>query len=90
MALEDMVRNYEEGAGLLRVCRARIETARQRVEVITANLDGSGKATLSEFDAADTTETESASTNKPRATTQVRRPATKPASPDNDEDIRLF
>jgi exodeoxyribonuclease VII small subunit len=90
MPLEDMVRNYEEGSSLLKVCRARIETARQRVEVITANLDGNGKASLSEFDPATTAEIESSTTNKPRAASPVRRPATKPASSDNDEDIRLF
>lgn len=89
MALEDMVRNYEEGSRLLKVCRSRIETARQRVEVITANLDGSGKATLSEFDPATTDEGDSAAA-KPRATTTSRRSAAKTASPENDEEIRLF
>ncbi len=51
MSLEDMVRSYEEGVRLLRVCRGRIDTAKRRVELITADLEG-GKAVLTPFDPA--------------------------------------
>jgi exodeoxyribonuclease VII small subunit len=49
LPLEDMVVSYERGMKLLRVCRSRIESARQRVELITADLEGRGKASLTEF-----------------------------------------
>lgn len=88
MPLEEMVQSYEEGARLLKVCRQRIDAARQRVELITADLDGSGKAVLSTFDEAAAAEPEA----KPAArTTATRRPAPKPAADDDSSDeIRLF
>ncbi len=49
MSLEEMVHSYEEGVALLRSCRQRIDAARRRVEIITADLDGS-KATLAPFE----------------------------------------
>ena len=92
LSLEDMVKSYEEGAKLLRVCRQRIETARQRVELITANLDGPPvKASLSAFDPA------SAEALEPTPTTETaprqraaQPPARRKATTDDDEDIRLF
>src|SRR5215207_7943364 len=51
LPLEEMVASYERGMKLLRVCRSRIETARQRVELITADFEGRGKAALSEITA---------------------------------------
>jgi exodeoxyribonuclease VII small subunit len=88
MPLEHMVKSYAEGAQLLKVCRQRIEVARQRVEIITADLDGSGKAALSEFD-ADHAESESPPESPRARTTTARRTPAKPTS-DDDEDIRLF
>lgn len=49
LPLEEMMSGYEEGVRLLRVCRQRIDSARRRVELITADLEG-GKATLEPFD----------------------------------------
>lgn len=90
MPLEEMVKSYAEGAQLLKVCRQRIETARQRVELITADLDntGAGKASLSTFDAESAESAES--TPKQRTTTARRTPAPAKPTPDDDEDIRLF
>jgi exodeoxyribonuclease VII small subunit len=88
MPLEDMVQSYAEGAQLLKVCRQRIEVARQRVELITADLDGTGKASLSTFD-ADSAEATPESPNKQRST-NARRPSPAKPTSDDDEDIRLF
>jgi exodeoxyribonuclease VII small subunit len=88
MPLEEMVQSYEEGARLLKVCRQRIDAARQRVELITADLDGSGKAVLSTFDEAAVAEPEAKPASR---TTSIRRPAPKPAADDDSGDeIRLF
>ena len=93
LPLEEMVSSYEEGAGLLRVCRSRIDSARQRVELISANLDAPAeKATLVPFDeataeAADPTGTRSRSATVAPATR--RKPTPTPVTEDED-DIRLF
>ena len=87
MPLEEMVQSYEEGARLLKVCRQRIDAARQRVELITADLDGSGKAALSTFDEAAAEPEAKPATRTP----STRRPASKPAADDDSGDeIRLF
>lgn len=88
MPLEEMVKSYAEGAQLLKICRQRIEVARQRVELITADLDGAGKATLSPFDADSAEATESPA--KARTTTARRPSPAKPSSDDEGDDIRLF
>lgn len=93
LPLEEMVQSYEEGAKLLRVCRERIEVARLRVELITANLDGSPKASLTSFDPASAEIADpSPSTPEPapkqRAASQA--PARRKPTTDDDEDIRLF
>lgn len=93
LPLEDMVQSYEEGARLLRVCRERIEAARLRVELITANLDGSAKATLSPFDPAAAGEAAEPSSPPPTETPSKQRtasPARRKTTTDDDEDIRLF
>ena len=89
MPLEEMVQSYAEGAQLLKVCRQRIEVARQRVELITADLDGTGKAALSTFD-ADSAEATPESPTKSRTTTARRPSPAKPSSEEDGDDIRLF
>ena len=86
MSLEDMVRSYEEGVGLLRVCRNRIDTAKRRVETITADLEG-GKATLAPFDPA-TAGVEPASADPEEGETKSRGRRSKTDS--KTDDIRLF
>jgi len=70
-----MVQSYEEGARLLKVCRQRIDAARQRVELITADLDGNGKAVLSTFEQRPS----SRKPSQPRA--QLRHAAPPPSLP---------
>jgi exodeoxyribonuclease VII small subunit len=83
MPLEEMVRSYEEGARLLALCRSRIEAARHRVEKITADLEGGGKAVLSPFHAGDEAERDTDDEKAPART--ARRKNDK-----QSDDIRLF
>lgn len=88
LPLEEMVQGYERGVKLLRVCRSRIDSARQRVELITADLEGKSKATLSDFAAMETPE---ASTTEESPKRSARKKPEKPASEEAAEgDIRLF
>lgn len=84
MPLDEMVSSYEEGMGLLKVCRQRIEVARRRIEIITA--DAEGKPVVSAFDPAAVEISE----EKPRPAAPTARKK-KPAEPEDDtDDIRLF
>lgn len=86
MPLDEMVASYEEGMGLLKVCRQRIDAARRRVEIITA--DAEGKATLATFDPASAAATE-ISEEKAKPTAPARRKKAVEVEDDTD-DIRLF
>ncbi len=102
LPLEEMVGSYERGMKLLRTCRNRIETARQRVEIITAEFEGRGQASLTEFVAQETVtaqEVPAPAPSTPMLSSEEapkRQPRKKPASestPDTGDDsgeIRLF
>lgn len=81
MPLEDMIRSYEEGIALLKNCRQRLDGARRRVELISADLEG-GKASTSAFEADPASEDEDASLA--RQSPPKRRKASE------SEEIRLF
>ena len=81
MPLEEMIRSYEEGIALLKNCRQRLDGARRRVELISADLE-SGKASTSAFDADDATEDDDASAT--RQSPPKRRKASE------SDEIRLF
>lgn len=96
LPLEEMVASYERGMRLLRTCRGRIETARQRVELISADLNEKGKVTLTDFAPQDSPETPSSGASPAE---NVRRPARrKPTAPPvnepedtpDDGEVRLF
>ena len=95
LPLEEMVSSYERGMKLLRVCRNRIETARQRVEVITAEFEGRTQASLSEFSSPESVTPESSAApaeEQPKRQPRKKSPPSEPA-PDQGEDsgeIRLF
>jgi exodeoxyribonuclease VII small subunit len=92
LPLEEMVASYERGMRLLRTCRGRIESARQRVELITADLNEKGKATLGEFSPQETAETPAAQ-DAPKRTRRkpVAPPVTTPDESEEDEgEVRLF
>ena len=84
LSLEEMISSYEDGVRLLKLCRQRIDGARRRVDLISADLEG-GKASLTSFDdAADNDE--SAEDNVKTRSAARRR---KTAEPEGGE-IRLF
>lgn len=88
LPLEEMVQGYERGVKLLHVCRSRIDSARQRVEIITADLEGKSKATLTEFAAMETPES---SINEETPKRPTKKKPEKPTSENAVEgDIRLF
>ena len=86
-SLEQMVSSYERGMRLLRVCRTRIERARQRVEAINVTMDGTESATLTDF--APMEAAEAASTTDP-ISKRAPRKKSLPEDPATDGDIRLF
>jgi exodeoxyribonuclease VII small subunit len=92
LPLEDMVVSYERGMKLLRVCRSRIESARQRVELITADLEGRGKASLTEFTPQESPETPATGEAAKRQSRKMPAPAEPPPSNSGEDagDIRLF
>lgn len=92
LPLEEMVANYERGMKLLRVCRNRIETARQRVELITADFEGRGRAALTGFTAMETPEAPAATAEEPPKRVPRRKPAAAEPPPDSESggDIRLL
>jgi exodeoxyribonuclease VII small subunit len=85
LPLEEMVGAYERGVSLLRTCRARIETARQRVELITADLEGRGAATLGKFTPMETPDSAAADPAK-----KTKRKSSSAPEDKTGGDIRLF
>ena len=47
LPLEELIRSYEEGIRLVRVCNERLSAAEQRIEIITR--DAAGQAQVSEM-----------------------------------------
>ena len=92
LPLEEMLQSYERGVKLLRVCRSRIETARQRVEIITADLEGRGKATLSDFGSLESPDASAAEESATKRSARKKSVAQEPPSGSSStgEDIRLF
>lgn len=93
LPLEEMVQSYERGAKLLSQCRSRIESARQRVELITADLEGRSRVTLSDFAAMEETTAVPSASTAPVGdeAPKVRAPKKKPVQEGTDEgEIRLF
>lgn len=84
LSLEEMISTYEEGVSLLKLCRQRIDGARRRVEVISADLEG-GKASLSSFEATATDDEASEQAEKPRSATRSRK-----SNAAEGGEIRLF
>ena len=50
MPLDDLVKNYEEGTKLLKICQSRIADAQKRIELI-AKAAGKDEVALTAFDA---------------------------------------
>ena len=79
LPLDALVSKYERGAGLLKLCRQRLDAAQQRIELITR--DAAGGMALSSADTRDDDE----------ASAPVPKPARKSSSSDHaNDEIRLF
>ncbi len=48
LPLEDLLKRYEEGIQLVKVCEEKLKSAEQRIEIITRN--AAGEAQLAEFE----------------------------------------
>lgn len=80
LPLEDLLKRYEEGTKLVKVCQEKLDSAERRIEIITRN--ASGKPQLEEFEPAAT----------PPAAPPVSAPAAKPSKParPTDDEVSLF
>ena len=86
LPLEEMVAAYERGVRLLRTCRGRIESARQRVELITSDLNDKGKAALSDFAPPDTPDAPAGTSSQDTPKRTVRRKPAPPAASESEDD----
>jgi exodeoxyribonuclease VII small subunit len=94
LSLFDMIDGYEEGSQLLKICRLRLDQARQRIDQINAKLDAEAAAELTPFNPDSSSEQSPAGTEaKDPATTRPAKKTTstrRPAADDSDSEIRLF
>lgn len=84
LPLEDLLKRYEEGTKLVKVCQEKLDAAERRIEIITRN--ASGKPQLEEFEP---TAAPSTPASTPPASTPAARPSSKPARLEDDE-VSLF
>ena len=83
LGLEDSMRRFEKGIGLLRSCYQTLEQAEQKIQILTG-LDAAGNPAFAQFDATATIEQGKAPAGK-RGTRQT--PAKpKPEIEENDFD----
>ena len=80
LPLEDLLKKYERGTGLLQVCQSHISKARERIEQIAAEAK-SGGAILEPFDP----ESGGANEKADASTTSL-----DPDKSTRDDDIKLF
>ncbi|MBL8849901.1 MAG: exodeoxyribonuclease VII small subunit [Planctomycetaceae bacterium] len=76
LGLEDALKQYERGAGLLRHCYSLLESAERRIEILTGRTEEGDPATAP-FDATATHEPAASKAGRrarPRATKRVEEP----------------
>lgn len=92
--LEDLLTAYDEGWQMIKVCRARIESARQRIEIMSARHRAEAAAVLAPFDpaaaAADPAPEDTTRRPADRSPSARRSTTSGKTSSTDDEDIRLF
>lgn len=71
ITLDESLRRFEEGIGLLRQCYQFLETAEQRIEQLVS-LDSQGNITLVPFDATSTAEKQAKPARAPRKTSRAK------------------
>ena len=82
LPLGQLVDRYERGMALLQVCQTQLDTARQRIDLITVR---SEKARLEAFQPGEEPEESAAA-----AARSAARPARTTPSRTDDDEIRLF
>lgn len=81
LGLEDALRHYERGAGLLRHCYSLLESAERRIEILTGRTE-EGEPETAPFDATATHEPATSKAGR-RARTRTAR---KPEEPETASD----
>jgi exodeoxyribonuclease VII small subunit len=76
LPLEELIRSYEEGTRLIRVCSERLSAAEQRIEIITR--DAAGQPRVSEYPPAAATAPAASALPPPKP---VREPKSGSESP---------
>lgn len=91
ITLDESLRRFEEGIGLLRECYQFLERAEQRIEQLVT-LDAQGNVTLAPFDATATVDkqTKPAAKKKPSRPKEPEPPAPSDAGTDDDESLDKF
>ncbi len=82
LPLEDLIRGYEEGTRLIKICTDRLNAAEQRIEIIAR--DAAGQPTQAPA---------SASVPPPQKPARIPKPAPEPAAPSqlpNPHEVSLF
>ena len=80
LSLEELIRSYEEGTRLIKVCSERLSAAEQRIEIITR--DAAGQARVSEYPPAAAGVAAASPAAKPvREPRGAPEPSTPPAAP---------
>lgn len=88
LPLEELIRSYEEGIRLVRVCNERLTAAEQRIEVITR--DAAGRAQVGEMPAAGAL-SKSSSAREARSAPDPQPAAAPTARPTkNPNEVSLF
>ncbi|NNJ26177.1 exodeoxyribonuclease VII small subunit [Alienimonas chondri] len=86
LPLEASLARFEAGVGLLRRCRATLDRAERRVELLTG-VDGDGEPITEPFDASATADQSGAGRRDAGA---VKRPRNRKRTADEDEPDGLF
>ena len=79
LGLDESLRRFEQGVGLLRRCYGLLDAAEQKIAILTG-FDGDGKPVLEPFDATATVEQGTAGRRK----AAPKPPADSDAAPDSD------
>ena len=91
LPLEELIRSYEEGTQLIKVCNERLSAAEQRIEIITR--DAAGQVRAAEFTtppaAAPPAPKSSSSSREPKAA-QETPPASSTRPSKNPNEVSLF
>jgi exodeoxyribonuclease VII small subunit len=82
LPLEDLIRGYEEGTRLIKICSDRLNAAEQRIEIITR--DAAGQPTPAAQASA------SAAPPKPARAPRTAPEPAAPSQPPNPHEVSLF